>query len=194
MLTATVSGSFRRHLDDIGRAVSELRDVGVRVLSPADPRVVDRSGEFLFVASDRIRSVRLVEDRHLQSIRASSFLWLVCPDGYVGQSASMEMGYAVANSIPIFSTSKPFDLTLRQYVRQVPDLEFAIEVAKSLIPETSQKLQHFLVDPYASIDEAHRVLDEIRNAFETAPRAISEHVGREIYSKRETLAKLLLRP
>lgn len=194
MLTATVSGSFRRHLDDIGRAVSELRDFGVRVLSPADPRVVDRSGEFLFVASDRIRSVRLVEDRHLQSIRASSFLWLVCPDGYVGQSASMEMGYAVANSIPIFSTSKPFDLTLRQYVRQLPDLEFAIEVAKFLIPETSQKLQHFLVDPYASIDEAHRVLDEIRNAFESAPMAISEHVGREIYSKRETLAKLLLRP
>jgi len=84
MLTATVSGSFHRHLTAIYTAVGELREAGVDVLSPADPRVVDHIGEFLFVASDRLRSIHLVQDRHLECIANSSFLWLVAPDGYVG--------------------------------------------------------------------------------------------------------------
>src|SRR6266851_5357217 len=110
-LKAAVSGSFHRHMAAIGAAVKELTSQSIRVLSPADPRVVSAQGEFLFVASDRVRSVRLVQDRHLESIRAADFLWLVCPDGYVGQSASMELGYAVANNVPIFSTALPADLT-----------------------------------------------------------------------------------
>src|ERR1700686_4162645 len=99
-LRAAVSGSFHRHMEAITRAVHELAALSVRVLSPADPRIVAAQGEFLFVASDRIRSVRLVQDRHLESIRAADFLWLVCPDGYVGSSASMEIGYAAAAAVP----------------------------------------------------------------------------------------------
>src|SRR6202011_6288827 len=94
MLTASVSGSFHRHMGAISTAVDELAALSIRVLSPADPRIVAQQGEFLFVASDRVRSVRLVQDRHLDSIRAANFLWLVCPDGYVGSSASMEIGCA----------------------------------------------------------------------------------------------------
>src|ERR1700731_515419 len=104
MLTATVSGSFNRHMDAIPSAVHELPSLSVRVLSPADPRIVAFQGEFLFVASDPVRSVRLVQDRHFESIRAADFLWLVCPDGYVGQSASMEIGYAAAVGVPMFAT------------------------------------------------------------------------------------------
>src|ERR1700684_573288 len=120
MISATVSGSFHRHMDAITAAVHELASRSIRVLSPADPRVVAQQGEFLFVASDRVRSVRLVQDRHLESIRAANFLWLVCPDGYVGQSASMEIGFAAGASVPIFATRPPSDLTLREYVSVVP--------------------------------------------------------------------------
>ena len=113
-LKAAVSGSFHRHMAAIGAAVEELISRSIRVLSPADPRVVAAQGEFLFVASDRVRSVRLVQDRHLESIRAADFLWLVCPDGYAGQSASMEVGFAAAARVPIFATHAPGDLTLRE--------------------------------------------------------------------------------
>src|SRR5580698_769339 len=104
MVTATVSGSFHRHMDAISSAVHEMAALNVHVLSPADPRIVAFQGEFLFVASHPIRSVRLVQDRHLEAIRAANFLWLVCPDGYVGQSASMEVGFAAAAGVPIFAT------------------------------------------------------------------------------------------
>src|SRR5271155_5181377 len=79
-LRATVSGSFHRHMQAITAAVEQLVSLSIRVLSPADPRVVAQQGEFLYVASDRVRSVRLVQDRHLESIRSADFLWLVCPD------------------------------------------------------------------------------------------------------------------
>src|SRR6267142_2696880 len=116
MLTATVSGSFHRHMTAISTSVYDLAGFGVRVLSLADPRIVDTRGDFLFVASDRVRSVRLVQDRHLECIRCSDFLWLVAPDGYVGQSASMELGFAAAHRIPVVGLTLPTDLTLRQYV------------------------------------------------------------------------------
>ena len=41
MLFATVSGSFHRHLHAISSAVADLTALGVKVLSPADPRIVD---------------------------------------------------------------------------------------------------------------------------------------------------------
>src|SRR5271166_253511 len=126
MLAAAVSGSFHRHMDAISAAVHELATLSVRVLSPSNPRIVAAQGEFLFVASDPVRSVRLVQDRHLESVRAADFLWLVCPDGYVGQSASMEIGFAAAAGVPIFGTHAPFDLTLRQYVAIIPTIKEAL--------------------------------------------------------------------
>src|SRR5947208_17005522 len=103
MLAASVAGSFHRQMEAITAAVHELAALSVRVLSPADPRIVAAQGEFLFVASDPVRSVRLVQDRHMDCIKASNFLWLVCPDGYVGTSASVEVGFAIRDGAPIFA-------------------------------------------------------------------------------------------
>jgi len=159
MLNATVSGSFHRHMEAITAAVHELAALSVRVLSPADPRIVAEQGEFLFVASDPVRSVRLVQDRHLECIRAANFLWLVCPDGYVGQSASMEIGYAAAVGVPIFSTRAPLDLTLRQYVKVVPNLKTAINMAR--VSGRRRQFEGILIDPHASIEQAHLILEKI---------------------------------
>ncbi|MGB8131903.1 MAG: hypothetical protein WCG81_19110 [Candidatus Angelobacter sp.] len=158
-LAVTVSGSFHRHMHEIGKAVEELASLSIRVLSPADPRIVAAQGEFLFVASDPVRSVRLVQDRHLESIRASSFLWLECSDGYVGQSASMELGFAAAIGIPIYSTHKPSDLTLRQYVKIVPSLAEAVRLAQAS-PRVRQS-EGILINPRASIAEAHDTLERL---------------------------------
>jgi hypothetical protein len=159
MLAATVSGSFHRHMEAITAAVHELASLLVHVLSPADPRIVAQQGEFLFVASDPVRSVRLVQDRHLESIRAANFLWLVCPDGYVGQSASMEVGFAAAVGVPIFATHAPSDLTLHQYVKVVPTLGAAVSMVAA-----SPRRRHtegILIDPRASVEKAHYILDRI---------------------------------
>jgi hypothetical protein len=162
-LRAAVSGSFHRHMGAITAAVQELASLSIRVLSPADPRVVAQQGEFLFVASDRVRSVRLVQDRHLESIGVADFLWLVCPDGYVGQSASMEIGFAAAVGVPIFSPHAPSDLTLRQYVTTIPTLAEALRmVAASPRPRRKEGV---LINPHASVEEAHHILERIEAAL-----------------------------
>jgi hypothetical protein len=149
----TVSGSFHRHMDEIAIAVESLRAHGVEVLSPSDPEVVDQIGLFLFVASDRHRSVRLVQDRHLDALCHSHFLWLVCPDGYVGQSASLEIGFAIARGIPIYSEHLPEDLTLRQYVHRVDSIADAMQFASRTggLPDTIPSL---LLDPAMAIQAA----------------------------------------
>lgn len=168
MITAAVSGSFHRHMEAITRAVYEFASQGVRVLSPADPRVVAAQGEFLFVASDPVRSVRLVQDRHLDCIRAASFLWLECPDGYVGQSASMEIGFAAGAGIPIFATSAPIDLTLREYVRIVSSTTEAVALAHAL--DRPKPIEGLLIDPHASIQQVQETLEKIEEAL-TRPSA-----------------------
>jgi len=163
MLKATVSGSFHRHMDAITAAVQELATHSVRVLSPSNPRVVAAHGEFLFVASDPVRSVRLVQDRHLESVRSANFLWLVCPDGYVGQSASMEIGFAAGAGVPIFATSSPTDLTLREYVTIVPAIAEAVRIMTARSRPTHA--EGILIDPHASIEEAHRILEQLGSAL-----------------------------
>jgi hypothetical protein len=163
MLTAAVSGSFHRHMEAITSAVHELASLRVRVLSPADPRVVAAQGEFLFVASDPVRSVRLVQDRHLESIRAADFVWLVCPDGYVGQSAAMEIGYAAAAGVPIFATRPPSDLTMREYVIIVPTLPEATR--RAAVSSRPRRPEGLLIDPHPALEEAHDILERIRAAL-----------------------------
>ncbi|HXM66395.1 MAG TPA: hypothetical protein VN911_06660 [Candidatus Acidoferrum sp.] len=187
MLRATVSGSFHRHMGAITTAVHELASLSVRVLSPADPRVVAAQGEFLFVASDRVMSVRLVQDRHLESIRAANFLWLVCPDGYVGQSASMEVGFAAAAGVPIFAAHPPSDLTLREYVTIVPTIAAALcRVEASSRPRRPEGL---LIDPHASIEKAHYILEHIEAAltYQDYSRDPADIVHRDLANLREKL-------
>ena len=128
---ATVSGSFRQAMSEIQDAVYTLTDAGVPVLSPADPRVVDNFGDFLFVASDRLRTIRTVQSRHLAAIANSNFVWLVSPAGYVGISASMEIGFAAAHGVPVYADTPPMDLTIRQYVTIVGSIREAIAREKA---------------------------------------------------------------
>lgn len=159
-------------MEAIAAAVTELAALSVRVLSPANPRIVAQQGEFLFVASDRVRSVRLVQDRHLESIRSADFLWLVCPDGYVGSSASLEIGFAAAAGVPIFAARAPGDVTLRQYVTLQSRLT---DVLRTISAGTRQRRpEGLLIDPHATVEEAHRILERI-GATLTSQRSSGEH-------------------
>jgi hypothetical protein len=189
----TVSGSFHRHMDAISDVVRELMDRGARVLSPANPQVVDREGDFLFVASDRTRSVRMVQDRHLEAIRSSDFLWLVTPDGYVGQSASMEIGFAVANNVPIVGLHLPTDLTLRKYVHSFRSIAHALDVFEQLRSRTT-RTDHFLIDPVHSIEEAQGTLERIAAAVQGFAPSTTDGDVATLYDDCRQVASLLLTP
>lgn len=195
-LFVTVSGSFHRHISKIQDIVNEFKDFGIEVISPADPRIVDKIGPFLFVASDKHRSVRLVQDRHLISISKSDFLWLVSPDGYVGQSAALELGYAIAFGIPVFSDVLPPDLTLRQYVNKVKNIKEAINRVRNTSNETEkQDVTSFLIDPTLALHDAHESLDELGKIMDwSVGKILAYDMSGEVYKQVDRINCLLKQP
>jgi hypothetical protein len=159
MLKAAVSGSFHRHMTAIYEAVGELRVRGIDVLSPSDPRVVDNMGEFLFVASDKLRSIRLVQNRHLDAIRSSDLLWVVCPDGYTGPSTCMEIGTALATGVPIFSNSYALDITVGEYIRRVDRYDDAIAIVAGR--SRMERPTSVLVEPEQVINNSINLLSDL---------------------------------
>jgi hypothetical protein len=163
----------------VQEAVYSLTDAGARVLSPADPRVVDQFGDFLFVASDRVRAIKLVQSRHLAAIEASDFVWLVAPEGYIGPSGAMEIGYAVAVGTPVFSSEVPLDLTLRQYVTPLPAPEDAVrEVLRRRhaglrVDDTA----NVLLDPAGVLQAAHDDLELIAVELSRPGASVSPDAG-----------------
>lgn len=186
MLKATVSGSFHRHMPAVYSAVGDLRAAGVNVLSPSDPRVVDHFGEFLFVASDRLRSIKLVQDRHFEAIRHSDFLWVVCPDGYTGASTSAEIGAAYASRTPVFSAHAPLDVTLRQYVKTVSSTKAAVELL--LGREEVVAPRHFLLEPDYTIESTIKRLEQLKPVLNGASNIHPTEMERQVLIAQRQIA------
>jgi NTP pyrophosphatase (non-canonical NTP hydrolase) len=111
-----VSGSFTKHLDEVRAAVAEFDGLGVDVLSPRDgPPIRDESG-FVYLRGDTGRSDE-IEKRHLEAIERSDLLYIVNPNGYLGASVALEIGFAIAWRTPIWSSHEfaesPHNLLVR---------------------------------------------------------------------------------
>ncbi|UCI07344.1 hypothetical protein [Mesorhizobium sp. B1-1-8] len=125
-LKVVVSGSFHRHMPAIREAIKHLQSMGVEVLSPSDSEGVDSANDFVFLAGDTVRSIKAIEDRHLECIRAADFLWVVCPDGYTGSSTCLEIGAAIGFGVPVFAATAAEDTTISQYVTEAMNVADAV--------------------------------------------------------------------
>jgi hypothetical protein len=135
MYRATVCGSFRRHLKEVQAAMDELKQNGVQILSPGGTVALGEGGGFTFLASDPSLDILETEHSHVRAISKSHFIWLVCPDGEIGTSASFEIGCAIAREKLIFCTNEvrqdPFGLLdVRKFVTVVPGLWFALRLVE----------------------------------------------------------------
>jgi hypothetical protein len=109
-LKCSVSGSFIKFKPEIDLIIDEFTDLKVTVLAPSKgwlyiPRRVFKAKDFGFrpLLKERGMSIRQVEDDFLESIRESDFLYVANFEGYVGNSVSFEIGFAIACGVPVFS-------------------------------------------------------------------------------------------
>jgi NTP pyrophosphatase (non-canonical NTP hydrolase) len=120
-ILGTVSGSFNKHLSKIHKKVREFDRAGIRILSPRiSTRIREKNG-FVFLAADK-GNARQIEQKHLEAISKSDFLFVIDPKGYVGTSVAFEIGYAVSRNIPVFSSDPPSDPILRQLISSARSL------------------------------------------------------------------------
>ena len=115
-LNAVICGSFKRDPAALRREFLELGEAGCAVLSPLDLDFVTEVEGFVFGQGDIGRSTAEIEQLHLRSMEKAHFVWLHCPGGYVGTSATMELGFAQALGLRVFSAELPNDVTLADLV------------------------------------------------------------------------------
>lgn len=127
VIRCTLSGSFHRDREGLRNIYNELVTCGCQVISPH--RLDFDSVTTLFVrdqAEHELSEVEL-EKHHLLGIKQSHFLWVHAPNGYIGTSTAFEIGYAVANHLPVFSSTQIDDVMLRHFVHVVPSVFSAIK-------------------------------------------------------------------
>jgi len=104
-IQATVSGSFK-FLKEIRQTIRELQDHGIIVLSPRRAKVRGKVGDFVVLQGDLGDDPNKIERSHLEAIGQSDFLYVVSPNGYLRPSSALEIGFALANFIPVFSAAR----------------------------------------------------------------------------------------
>ena len=117
---AVLCGSYTRDRAGLFRVYDELVTTGCQVLSPR--RMQFDNAAFVRDTAEQGISSRAIEDWHLSAIRQANFVMLHAPDGYIGLSAAMEIGFTTAQGCPVFSRTAPQDIALRRLVNVVPSV------------------------------------------------------------------------
>jgi NTP pyrophosphatase (non-canonical NTP hydrolase) len=144
-----VCGTFHRAEDTLRRDFTALTEAGCNVLSPVTVDFVDEVDGFVLAAHEVDREPQEVERGHLRALQQADFVWLHAPLGYVGASATAELGIARFLEIPIFGRHPPADTTLRELfeVEVVGDVAEAIARASAYGTHTPSSpldvLQHY---------------------------------------------------
>jgi nucleoside 2-deoxyribosyltransferase len=127
VIRATLCGSFHKDLKGLENAYYELIRNQCQVLSPHSLDFEDHETLFVRNEIEEDESVFHIEQHHLHSIAQSDMLWLHAPKGYVGMSSAMEIGYAIAKKVPIYSNEEINDQTIGAYVKVCPSVFSALD-------------------------------------------------------------------
>ena len=133
-LGVVISGSFRRYFDGISETVGTFESLGIDVLSPKASRVINPGEEFAVLETDDTSDPRTLEQRHLDAITAADALYLYNPEGYIGDSSKMELGWAIALGKPVFCKELVADSTLKFFCGTVATPEQVKTVLENRSP------------------------------------------------------------
>ena len=125
---AVLCGSYTRDRAGLFRVYDELVVTSCQVLSPRQ-MLFDNNAAFVRDTAEQGISPQAIEAWHLSAICQADFVMLHAPDGYVGLSAAMEIGFATAQDCPVFSRTAPQDIAVQGLVRVVPSVYDALQAA-----------------------------------------------------------------
>ncbi|MCX6766556.1 MAG: hypothetical protein NT170_02130 [Candidatus Moranbacteria bacterium] len=143
-----VSGSFRKHMEQIGKDLEGFESADVKVLAPTTKETINPDEEFVILATDDPnKPVHKLEMDFMREIRRADFLYVADVDGYVGQSAATEMAYARLKNLPVVVAE-------------------AIKTFSSEIPEEAQELLRKTVAGILGIsDISKEKIAELKQSF-----------------------------
>ncbi len=98
-------GSFNKHFAQIKEVHDVFTSFGIEVIAPQISDIKSTRGGFAFLTGDQSHDPRIVELLYLQNLKRlghNGFSYFVNPDGYIGKSASYELGIAQTSNVPCF--------------------------------------------------------------------------------------------
>lgn len=141
-LKTCISGSFK-FKPEIDLLIEEFNDLGVTVLSPEKgwlyiPKYRILKPEFRPLPLERNMSIKTIEDNFLIGINQSDFLYVASFEGYIGESTSMEIGFAFAKQIPVYSIQKIINIENDLWFGEVLN-RIKVKSPSEVIKETKQE-------------------------------------------------------
>ncbi|MGI0079818.1 MAG: hypothetical protein ACRECH_09340 [Nitrososphaerales archaeon] len=113
-LSVSICGSYNKHLKEMRAAMAECKRLGIHVLIPKYAEKKYSKNRFVYLKGER-GTPKQLQEKNFEAITRSSFILVVDPDGYVGTSTAMEIGFSIAKGIPVFLTDSPNDYVFRFY-------------------------------------------------------------------------------
>jgi NTP pyrophosphatase (non-canonical NTP hydrolase) len=138
-----LSGTYRKDVETLKRTYEEFRDLGCTILSPANVSIVHEEDGFVYMKGEESETPEKIEDRHLRAIQKASFVWLHAPDGYVGPTAALEVGFANAAGVPVYARQAPLDKVLQSFVRVAGSPAAIVETWPRLFAPPAPALKAF---------------------------------------------------
>ncbi len=114
--SVVICGSFRKDVLGLSKLHQHFLDLHCKILSPSNVDVQREEDGFVYMRGEETQTPEALERRHLDAIERADFVWLHAPEGYIGLSCSLEIGYARAVGTPVFSVLAPLDPVLRTMV------------------------------------------------------------------------------
>jgi ADP-ribose pyrophosphatase YjhB (NUDIX family) len=111
-IRCVIHGSFGKHFAEIQRVAQLFERAGIEVLAPKMAELTSQTDGFALFEDEAGLDPRLVELRYLHNLKklgSDGFSYFVNPEGYIGASASYELGIAQIANVRCFFAHKPSD-------------------------------------------------------------------------------------
>lgn len=122
-----ICGSFHRRPHELNDIIDELNQTKCQILSPFTISFDSLETSFVRSKNDEGFSNIELERFHLRALKQADFIWLYAPDGYVGTSATFELGFAHALQKQIYSLTVPTEEYIQSIVHTVPSVFSALK-------------------------------------------------------------------
>jgi hypothetical protein len=115
-VTVTIAGSYRKHFDRLVDAKQRFEALGAEVLRPHSTTISSTDEELVRLEGDP-DDARAVQAAQFSAISRSQLLYVVNPGGYVGASATLEIGYAFRQGALIVTAEQAFEAVVATIAR-----------------------------------------------------------------------------
>jgi NTP pyrophosphatase (non-canonical NTP hydrolase)/nucleoside 2-deoxyribosyltransferase len=117
--SVVLCGTYRKDPEGLLKTFELLTDLGFSVLSPSNVRIESEKDGFVYMHGESTQSPHQLESNHLDAIQRADFVWFFAPGGYVGPTGALEVGFARANGIPVYTDESLDDPIISKFVELV---------------------------------------------------------------------------